>query len=576
MMVKIEAALPIILAAVVTVSITDAFLLLEVGSSSKHRNSYSWISPQQLLLSQSIGVSTYASSIGVTNDSSSSSNNNNNNNNDNNRLEELCQLLEITLESSLSLLEKEDAVRGLFVTTMVKKGDLIVKIPLDTACLRDDQPPEWYVAALQDNKDNNNKNNDDDDKDSSVPYYCNNPSSDDWATRLAACVLDLQLKKLTSSCSTTSSISSSQPGGITSTTTTTQQGKNLWLSFLPPDNYLRASLPIHWSDHVLQSARCTALELAVDNAFFARAEPTSRLLQAFQQHYCNVVAKNGAEISHDQWMRMCHNAFDVVQTRSCRAVREVVVEEEEEEGNKYPVLRVLAPVFDLINHGSSAGKGKGSANAKFAVEDHPEVSHSDNNNNNNNNNTRPYLCVRAIRDLSAEDEVLIDYGDSAKPAWKCLISYGFVPQGRGVDSDDYDDEDEENNEEDFAEVYLSGRRYEVGPSTIPLDMVAAFTTNLDTAAAASTDEEDAEPILTPEIALKLAKRISVVSYYLLVDDMERSWNTDKLSSSDSDDLDTVENAEEILALRAARSLRWSQHRILRACAKGLQDWANRC
>ena len=37
-------------------------------------------------------------------------------------------------------------------------------------------------------------------------------------------------------------------------------------------------------------------------------------------------------------------------------------------------------------------------------------------------------AVRATCDIAEGEEVLIDYGDSARTAWRCLTSYGFVPE----------------------------------------------------------------------------------------------------------------------------------------------------
>jgi len=84
--------------------------------------------------------------------------------------------------------------------------------------------------------------------------------------------------------------------------------------------------------------------------------------------------------------------------------------------------------------------------------------------------------------------------------------------------------------------------------------------------------------LTSAIALKLAKRISTVSYYLLVDDKRRLQNNENNGYEDflclDDELDFIESTEDLLSWQLAASLRWSQHRILCDCAKGLQAWAN--
>lgn len=131
--------------------------------------------------------------------------------------------------------------------------------------------------------------------------------------------------------------------------------------------------------------------------------------------------------------------FRQVQTRSCRVERKC------EDGVQWgPPLRVLAPVFDFINHGSSRdADAAGGANARFGVEDGGMC---------DTHGAR--LVVRALRDVAAGEEVLIDYGDSARPAWRCLTSYGFVPEY------DVDSEAEEvgQNPENVAELWMNGMR----------------------------------------------------------------------------------------------------------------------
>ena len=140
----------------------------------------------------------------------------------------------------------------------------------------------------------------------------------------------------------------------------------------------------------------------------------------------------------------------------------------------------------------------------------------------------------------------------------------------------------------WPKFFFDGNRYEVGPTTIPFELVAA----------ASEPEviESGDITLTKEIALKLADRISVVSFYLLVDDDEKKfsrYNEASMSNNkndsdhknswdaydddddvfDANDVDSCESAEDLISRQLAASLRWSHHHILRACTKGLQDWA---
>ena len=79
----------------------------------------------------------------------------------------------------------------------------------------------------------------------------------------------------------------------------------------------------------------------------------------------------------------CDNVLDLVQTCSCCV-----------EYNGVPI-RLLAPIFDLIHHGSSRSLGKvSSANSAFGLEGNE-------------------LVIRAMVDIKANDQVIIDYRDSA-------------------------------------------------------------------------------------------------------------------------------------------------------------------
>lgn len=204
-----------------------------------------------------------------------------------------------------------------------------------------------------------------------------------------------------------------------------------------------------------------------------------------------------------------------VQTRACRVERKC------EDGiNWGPPLRILAPIFDFINHASSrtstrqsgnlSSNGDGDttavANAAFGIEnEHMCDMHE------------AKLVVRALRDMAESEEVLIDYGDSARPAWRCLTSYGFVPE-YDVDSSPGDDENEENIE-NVAELWMNGLRFEVDPHSVPFDLVevAAAQALLDkTDEDNDLEEEDGDGgvgggMLTPFVARAIAKRATEVS-----------------------------------------------------------------
>lgn len=227
--------------------------------------------------------------------------------------------------------------------------------------------------------------------------------SDLWAVRLASSLLHLKLYEHK---------------------TLAQQA---WLDLLPTD--LAESLPIHWNEHVVRSCMSTDLESAVDSSFFARADAINQLKRLFPSE------------------KDCQDALDIVQTRSCRIE---------------PGIRILAPIFDFINHGGD------NANAEFFRKgDH--------------------LVVRTTTKAEAGSELLIDYGESARPNWKCLLSYGFVPN------------------DDGAELSLDGAHYCVGPETIPYELVKAVSNKLGQV---EIDLTQAVGTFLVELAVRAASRRS--------------------------------------------------------------------
>jgi len=420
--------------------------------------------------------------------------------------QQLCQSAGV--DGELIRLEESpvDSVRGVYVNHNVEAEEVILAVPL-SSCLRDDEPPVWMMdtAAAAESEE--------------TSY-----SPSDWATRLAASLMDLQLSSVE-----------------------TDSLQSLWLSLLPDADLLRATLPVHWPEPVVQSARCTALELAVDSAFFARHQSIQDLMDGLERR------RDGNGDSTEDTQRLCENALDVVQTRSCR-----VVLSKDIESWGQPV-RLLAPVFDLINHG-----GKALANAQFSLE---------NVETNDEEDASLQLVVRAVRDLAANEQVLIDYGDSARPAWKCLASYGFVPSfPQGGTAEHVEDDEEEH----VAEVYIGGVRYEVGSTTIPEDMVASVASSTmevkpsDLADKAIDIQQPVE--LTPDIAIGLARRMSDVAFHLLLD-TDGSNNAEGTLEDDESDESSLFSPQDIVSSKLAASLRWNQHHILLACSMGLRDWA---
>ena len=128
---------------------------------------------------------------------------------------------------------------------------------------------------------------------------------------------------------------------------------------------------------------------SVDSAYFARAGPLSDLSPS------NVTQD---EIEH---------VLDLVQTRACRCTTISTTSDDDDDREKKKKnhststttttttnadLRVLVPVFDMINHNYEP-------NAEFFREGNSMV-------------------VRAIRDIEKDSEVFIHYGSSTMPVWK--------------------------------------------------------------------------------------------------------------------------------------------------------------
>ena len=255
-------------------------------------------------------------------------------------------------------------------------------------------------------------------------------------------------------------------------------------------------------------------------------------------------------------------------------------------------------MFDFINHG-----GRARANAIFGVEDGRTFDLGG-----------ARLVVRATREIARGEEVLVDYGGSARPQWRCLASYGFVPsgeaeaeaddEGNAVIADDdaceedrYDDDDDDDDGDDVvfedgdvAELWMNGRRFEVDALSVPFELVevAAAQALLDDDASINEydfsddddddddgyDEEEEEEeeggtgegggaaALAPSVARAITKRATETAFNLILEPEtvgpEEDWDA----------------PEFVRAMSLAASLRWSQHRVLLAFAENLMAFSS--
>jgi len=451
-------------------------------------------------------------------------------------LEKMCKLFKAAPADNLYL--SAGGERGVRLRKSVEKGDPVLSIPIES-CFRDDEPPGWYERPGDDGSNS--------DEHDITDYERYNPSG--WASRLAASMLDLEI---------IDNGNKKNQGGegeiMEIIDDDLKLGREIWQSMLPDKDILRASLPVHWGEEVLATSKCTALEMAVDSSYFARAGAVMDLSEELKnavdckdgddeeimERKCNDEALDIA-MDMEPLQRKCHDALDIVQTRACR------VERTFEDGVQWgPPLRILAPIFDFINHGSSRTKGEGSANACFGIENERMCDMHD-----------AKLVVRAVRDISEGEEVLIDYGDSARPGWRCLSSYGFVPE-YDINSELVDEEHVEN----VAELWMNGLRFEVDPHSVPFDLVevAAAQSLLDSPPKDKELEEDEESgIFTPVVALAIAQRATEAAFNLITEpemvDSEEEWD----------------DPEFVHASSLAALLRWSQHKVLLAFAENLNE-----
>lgn len=217
-------------------------------------------------------------------------------------LEKMCTLFNIEPMNNLYL-STQVGERGVCLKNPVKQGDTILSIPI-SSCFCDDEPPSWYEQRAAEElmaesgegiEDNNERYN---------------PSA--WATRLAASVLDMELHNQ----------EDSSKGDDNPSNNDLKRGREIWQAMLPEKDILRASLPVHWSEDVLSTSKCTALELAVDSAYFARANAVLDLSEEFKQAlddpdgWSMMTDRDALDVvlDMDTLQRKCHDALDIVST----------------------------------------------------------------------------------------------------------------------------------------------------------------------------------------------------------------------------------------------------------------------
>lgn len=437
-----------------------------------------------------------------------------------------------------------------------------------------------------------------------------------------------------------------------------------WLALLPTASSLEACLPVHWSEEVLAQTRCPALEVAVDSTYFARARVKENLWERWNPTYSmdpaslKEPAEEGEEEEEEDLKQqllslpnLMEYALDLVQTRSCRIWlppnhlvnlsenanddQDGTITNHQNNINNNSIMgkpiRILAPIFDLINHHPNA------VNAEFGFDVAKKEEKEEYFLRSNAISTKQQmqeqqqillLRVRAVKNIAENEQVFIDYGDSARPDWKCLLSYGFVPEYHPPSEEDGDDSTSDSLAE--ATLMWMGQRFQVGPDRVPTDLIRVVQQiiraeedgeELGSNRAADDDEKEKEeenynknhtesvtatdrgddnyseePILTPNIARRLAQIIlakeSVAAgshgSVLLQSEEGKEEETEAAESMDffgshMDETTSTGTRASLLhkgyttarcaSEQLVASLQWNQHQILMTCAKGLLEWA---
>mmetsp|Transcript_11483 Transcript_11483/g.24490 ORF Transcript_11483/g.24490 Transcript_11483/m.24490 type:complete len:244 (+) Transcript_11483:115-846(+) len=211
------------------------------------------------------------------------------------------------------------------------------------------------------------------------------------------------------------------------------------------------------------------------------------------------------------------------------------VDEEEEN------LRVLVPVFDMINHSPEP-------NAEFFREG-------------------DRMTVKATSDMDANEQVCIHYGKSTVPAWKRLFSYGFCDTGGSSNSGDDDDGGFAVYEDDAVEIVLGDRfRFEISPTEIPGELIGyqaqqQMQKNRADDGADDGDDVPADVEFTPEIGRGIVDQLTMVASGL-----ERK--RDDVANAAA----TSEDSSMATSLKLVADLHESHRRTVLTCAGGLREY----
>lgn len=120
----------------------------------------------------------------------------------------------------------------------------------------------------------------------------------------------------------------------------------------------------------------------------------------------------------------------------------------------------------------------------------------------------------------------------------------------------------------------------VGPSTVPVEMVEASaiaiaeerrTATLDQSTSTVFEYSDFEPdasLLTPDVAIPIAERLSEVAFQLILEPgVQEEEEQDEYE-------DRILSAEDVVGKLLAARLRWLQFEVLLSCANAMREYAS--